>query len=199
MKRVLNNPVNVPASQTSAPIHTWGLNESARESCRVDIFTGLVAGTVDLTLEQSTDFSLWTTAKAATVGASTNKTVSFTASSSSITATSHALTVGQWIVFTSTGALPAPFVAGQPYIVAEVVDANHIRVKTSTIESTQFTIAQAAGTGTHTASLIQQVSITIQDTVTADQSVTPLQARVRLTATTAGGETVQVIRIYTTA
>lgn len=95
--------------------------------------------------------------KTATVGA-----VTFTNGSANIGWTGHGLSVGNVVVFATSGGLPTNFTAGTPYYVKTVVDANTITVAISAAGSAIS--AGSAGTGSHTATLLAPF-LTIQKAI----------------------------------
>lgn len=193
MLTVLGRAVQVGAGVTNSVIHDWG--NPCEQSLRVSIFVGQVAGTVDLALQGSDGQSVWTDIKATTIGASTDKTVTFTPSSSSIASTAHGYLPGDEIAFISTGGtLPPQIVAGQIYYV-QTAATNAFTVGASRLNGTPLIVPSTAGTGAQTASQIREAEITVQAVASADQTVTPIKPHLRLRTTTGGGESIQIVQV----
>lgn len=92
----------------------------------------------------------------------TTGTITFTNGSANIGWTGHGRSVGDVLVFTTTGGVPTNFAAGLPYYVKTVVDANTITVA-ATSGGTAIS-AGSAGSGTHTATLVSPF-LTIQKAI----------------------------------
>lgn len=195
MIRVLDRPVQVAAGQTDIVIKDWGNN--AEVSCRVSVFVGQVTGTVDLAIQDSVDCDVWNDVKATTIGASTNKTLTFTASDANIVSAAHGYLPGDEVALISVGGiLPTPFVAGTVYTVATAA-TNSFTLKAFPADQASPTLVpQTSGTGTQTSSKIRETTIPVQAVATADQTVTPLRSHLRLRATTGAGETIQICKVW---
>jgi peptidoglycan hydrolase-like protein with peptidoglycan-binding domain len=149
----------------------------------VDFYVGKVAvtGAVTAKVQHTSGYNVWSDAKTVSVTASTDKTVSaVNTTTNELTVTGHGFVANQSIAFISSVDTPAPLKAGRVYFV-QVVDANTIKVR-DTVDAPALDIT-AAGSGTITASAVRVFSITHQDTVTGDQTYTPLKSAGRAVVT----------------
>lgn len=203
MKTVLKPALLIPQSITNQVVGIWGSTPATQQSLRVSIFVGQVAGTVDLALQDTDAYNVWNDVKATTIGASTDKTITFTANNANITSTAHGFLTGDWIAFADTaGSAAMPTNGGTGAIittavgyVVQSIDANTFRIRAQDMPSSPVLIPGSAGTGTITATVIREASLTVQAVASADQTVTPLRGGLRLRATTGASESIQIIEI----
>jgi hypothetical protein len=159
---------------------------------RTDIYVGkvTVAAAVSAKFQHSSGYNIWTDAKTVSITASTDKTVSAVSTSlDQLTVTTHGFSTNTAIVFTSSGVVPTPLLAGKLYF-AIVVNANTIQVAESK-DGPAIDITDA-GSGTITVCAARSFSITYQTTVSGDQTHLPLKSAGRVVATTGAGDSLQV-------
>lgn len=197
MKTVFKRPLSVGASVTNQVVQVWGATPASQQSLRVSVFVGQVTGTVDLSLQDTDSYNVWNDVKATTIGASTDKSITFTPSSADITSSAHGFVTGDWVVFASTAGsngMPSGISSGVGYLV-ETIDVNTFRVRADQTTGSPALIPASVGTGTITATVVREASITVQAVASADQTVTPLRGGLRLRVSTGAAELIQIIEI----
>jgi hypothetical protein len=160
------------------------ITASGSRSLRADIYVGKVVATGSVTgkLAHSSGYNIWSNTNTVTITASTDKTISSVdTSANTLTSTTHGFVEDQAVVLYSSGETPAPIKPNLIYYVQKV-DANTIKLKES-IGGPAIDIT-AAGSGTITTCAARCFSITMQETVSGDQSYTPLKALGRVVVTT---------------
>lgn len=189
---VLGRPVQVGITANPTTVHEWG--NPCDQSVRVSVFVGFVSGTVNLELQGSDGHGVWTDTKSGTIGASTNKTLTFTASSSAVASTAHGYLPGDQVALISNGGtLPSPFVAGQVYYV-QTAATNSFTLGAARLNGTPLLVASGTGSGAQTATIIREAEITVQALSSADQTVTPIKPHLRLTTQSDDG-IIQIVEI----
>lgn len=171
------------------------LSKSARvtaggsRNLRLDLYCGIANGGT-ATLQHSSGFNMWTTAKTGTFPTQAGTTATVDASTDIVTSTSHGMVQGQAFVMTSSGQMPNPLVADTVYYV-QLINANSFKVGT---EPTSPGInLLSAGTGTLTVCPVTMVSIQLNVEVAGDQAVMPLKSECRLLGTGGGGGDTHVV------
>lgn len=189
--------VSIGASQTNAPISKeFAVSEGGSLNFRADLYFGKVAtaGTITVKLQDSSGYNLWADNKTATASASTDKTVvSVDSSADSLEVTGHGYTDATAVVVNSSGQVPAGLVAGVVYY-SKAVDANNIELHRTKALGSKLDITDA-GSGTITVTAVSKSEITVVAEVAGDATYLPINAQGRLVATTAGGESLQVVSI----
>jgi hypothetical protein len=195
VRHYLGKAVSVPVSQTDAPIAGFAINDAMRLNIKIDVILGVVTGAGTLQLEDSTGFAFWNLIKTATPAASTQKTISAVGVTTGIlTSAGHGYTQGQLITLNSTGTVPGGLLPGQRLFVTNPT-TNTFQVSLHPANEAPQTSFTDAGSGTITATLATVATLAANVNVAGDQAVMPLRPLGRITATTGGSDTIQVIDV----
>lgn len=189
------SPRNIEASLTNVvvtPEHGVGRDADKDGTIRVDLMLGQVADTPQFTLQQS-DGTAWENVETIEAAANAGTTCTFTAGSTTVTATSHGLHEGQLVTFATSGQLPGAIRGGHLYYVRKVVSANAVEVLPHNVVGFKSDIPEDTGSGTHKLIPVVHLSAKLIPTIVADQPYLPARRSFRWIATTALGETAQVI------
>lgn len=192
-----NATQNLGASVSGQPVsNEFSVSAGGSKNFRVDVFMGKVVGSPVLKLQDGSGFNLFVDNKTATAAASTQKTISAVdTDADTLTSVSHGYSSSQPVVLNSSGAVPAGTEAGKVYYVNKI-DADTFELHRNKDLQSKVDLTDA-GSGTITSTLVTRVEIVVQAENGTDVSsgFSPVNAQARLVASTAGGESLQVISI----
>lgn len=193
-KKVFDYPVNTAASSESL-LPAFQVSNAGSRSLRVDVFTGKVAGTGDLVLQDSTAYGIWNDVKTVALAASTDSAVTFDLTDNEADLTAHGFSEDSPVVFNTSGTLPNPLRPGVIYF-ASPVSANSFKIKTQGGNS--LPVDLSGGTGSHTVTALGMTSIIVQEVVSGDQADTPVRSLARVKVDMDTAETCQVCAVWVT-
>lgn len=189
--------VNVATNQTNVATGiTFGINSDMRLNLVVDVVVGqcAVIGTTNVGLRNGNGFGLWTNTKTAAVSASTDKTISsVTAGTGTLTSNSHGYTAGQLVTINSSGAVPGGLFAGGKYFVTNPT-TNTFQLSAS-YNGPAITSFLDAGSGTIKTTAAAVVTLAFNAQTAGDVQYLPLRPQAEIIATTANGDTIQIIDV----
>lgn len=192
-KSALNRPAEVLASQTDAPITSIPCPAPAKTHFIVDVLVGPVTGTPVLKLQQTLGRNLWSDVKSQALTASINLSVTSVSMTTGELTTSiaHGLVAGTPVVIngpeTPGGLLPGVIYYAVP------VSSTKLRLAPTSDLASPITSLQTDGTAPLILSQVRP--FTIKVSAESDAALVPLKPYLRIVATTAGGEYVQVVGV----
>lgn len=189
---LVQNASLVPASQTLAPVANLSISHENSRNIRVDYYLGKVVGTPSLLLQDTNGLGFWSTVKSVSLTASTQITVTPAFATGIFTATAHGLLNGQLVGLNSSGTVPGNLNSATKYF---VINAAADTFQLATSAGGLPVSFSDNGTGTVTVTAASLVSVTLNIEVSGDQAVLPLRPTARVAATTAAGQTIQVLDV----
>lgn len=190
------SPRSIPALQTDLVCsQDIGRDVDKDGTLRVDLMLGRIAGTPQFTLQQADSIGTWEDVETIEAVEALGTTCTFTAGSLVVAATAHPFTEGQLVTFSSTGQLPTGIRGAHLYRVTQVLSANSVSIVQHNVVSFANNIPENAGSGTHSIVAVSYLSSRLLPNIVADQPYLPTRRILRWCATTALGETAQVIGV----
>lgn len=188
---VLEQPKPFTSSDAGLPLSkSFRITAGGAKNLRMDLYTSVADGGT-ITLQHSSGYQVWTTAKTSgTLPTEAGTTATANDSTDEVTATSHGLVDNEPFSLSSTAEVPAPLKADTVYY-AQLVDANTIKVRNE--PSGPSINLTSAGSGTITLAPISVTSIQLNVEVAGDQGVMPLKSEGRLIVGTASGSTTRIV------
>jgi len=189
---ILTQPGLEQGASVTKPISKpFGITAGGAARLRVDVYVGKVVGTVDVGLEHSSGFNIWSTTKTVSVTASTDTSVTIAPATDILNATGHGLSENQAVVLNATS-LPGGVIPNEVFYV-EFIDSNNFYLRRASGTRVDFT---SAGTGvTFTPVRLFSFAFNPETATDISNGYIPLRSSGRVYAVTDAAESIQVVGV----
>lgn len=192
-KERIKLPGVVGANTTLTASESTRITAGGSKSLRVDVGVGsvTVAAAVSAKLQDSSGFNLWNDVKSVSITGSTDQSVTAVDTGTDrLTINTHGYVDGEAVAVTGTE-LPGGLYDTKVYYVRSATTNDFQLSETQSGPAVNLTSAGSSVTVT----AVRQFSITVQQEVAGDQTLTPLRGAGRVQIITGAGDSCQVLSV----